>query len=310
MKHLPNELLYLLKVYNYIMRDIGLDRARSNSEKIREYIRNADFLAPFPTVLEYLSEDKSIDDIITYIQRNERTYSLLGEWKEREAAAILSEAGADASLCAIGQIELIKDKDRAYFTAQSGPCTEKRIVMKDADLACDLSIDSILWLELYRTKDGLCLEIFDDGCRTCRVSFSALSTEKVFYSALPLTEGLSKDFDAAHRLCAHLNEKASCATSLLNSEERELLPFIRLFALEGSTEWAALLPRPAEVFDEYSLTKGAKILNKLSAAENEKKARAHTKALARFLRSKKCTPLTEGLLKKLKKSQETVPTKA
>ena len=70
MKHLPNELLYLLKVYNYIMYEIGLDRARSRADEIRAYIAKADFLDAYPTVKEYLSEDKSIDDIITYIQRN------------------------------------------------------------------------------------------------------------------------------------------------------------------------------------------------------------------------------------------------
>ena len=38
MKHLPNELLYLLKVYNYITYEIGLDSARSRADEIREYI--------------------------------------------------------------------------------------------------------------------------------------------------------------------------------------------------------------------------------------------------------------------------------
>ena len=65
MKHLPTELLYLLKVYNYIKFDIGLDHARSRADDIRAFIAKADYLKDYPTILEYLSEDKSMEDIIT-----------------------------------------------------------------------------------------------------------------------------------------------------------------------------------------------------------------------------------------------------
>ena len=298
MKHLPNELLYLLKVYNYITKDIGLERARSNAEKIREYIKNADFLAPFPTVLEYLSEDKSIEDIITYIQRNERTYSLLGEWKDRELTSVLESAGIDGFIGFVGCLELKKRDNDAYFTLPDGPCTEKLLIMENADLPTDIS-----------TAPLLCLEVFDDSCNIYKVSFSSLRSEKIFYSAAPLSYGCKKSFDAVTRMCTFLCEKAKNSASKLNDSETELLPFIRLYALEGTPEWSAAIFSTICIFNEYGIEKGEKLIKALSSAD-DKKIKGLTKKLSRLLRSKKCASLNEAILNSLIISQETIPTGA
>ena len=145
MKHLPNELLYLLKVYNYVTQDIGLDCARSHSEDIREYIRNAEFLNEYPTVREYLSEEKSIDDILTYIQRNEKTYSLLGEWKDGEIESLFKSKGIVGSAKDLNcGISVKTEGEDAYFTLPGGECREQRIILKDCTLNEDVFIDNIL----------------------------------------------------------------------------------------------------------------------------------------------------------------------
>ena len=235
MKHLPNELLYLLKVYNFITRDIGLDKARSRSEEIREYIKNASFLDAYPTVKEYLSEDKSIDDILTYIQRNEKTYSLLGEWKDGEISALLKSKGIEEPFDFTGSFDLGIDKEgNAYFTLPYKPCINHKIVLVDSDCTEAVHVDEVLWLELYRTKESFGIEIFDNDCNTVKLSFSHFEAEKEFLYDSALIEGYRSSFEALSKLSSFIWEKHQYDASILNDGERALIFVAEFFAsLDG-----------------------------------------------------------------------------
>lgn len=309
MKHLPNELLYLLKVYNYIRHDIGLDRARSRAEDIREYIRNADYLDAYPTVKEYISEDKSIDDIITYIQRNERTYSLLGEWAQRETETILSKKGLDgSSLSYLGGLLVKKEDDDAYFLLPSKPCIENKIVLLGADLSEDIFCEKVLWLELYRTQDGMCLEAFDDNCNTSKISFSDFKVEKMFFSAAPLSEGCRTVYDSCVRMASVILEKHGYDPTLLCDEEKQLMPVIKFLtdaskeSLHGEYAYQDLL------FCEYGIEKGRSLLSAVAMCDSDKKRAALSRKTTRLLKSKKCAPLIERIASELKESQKDIPT--
>ncbi len=308
MKHLPNELLYLLKVYNYIVHEIGLDRARSRSEEIREYIKNASFLDAYPTVKEYLSEDKSIDDIITYIQRNEKTYSLLGEWKDGEISSILKSMGIEAALDFIGGFDLEVDSDgNTYFTLPYKPCIQHKIVLLDADNEGAVHVDKILWLELYRTKEALSLEIFDDNCHTVKITFSDLECRKIFLSGVFLTENCKSSFDAVSKLSAFIDEKYQYEASILNDEEIAILPIAGFFANINDLKSDTFISSVIALFDEYSIEKGAKLLKTLSASDSEKKKISTLKKVKRLLASNKCGPLMGSVLEKLIRSQKDIP---
>ena len=311
MKHLPNELLYLLKVYNYVTQDIGLDCARSHSEDIREYIRNAEFLNEYPTVREYLSEEKSIDDILTYIQRNEKTYSLLGEWKDGEIESLFKSKGIEGNakdlICGIS-VKI--DGEDAYFTLPGGECREQRIILKDCTLNEDVFIDNILWAELYRSKDGgYSFEIFDGDCNTVKIDFSDFECKKMFFSAAPLINGCKNDFCAVVKTSEFLNEKYRNDSSSFSEGEITLLPVIRFFAFDGEALDRSDLNEIISLFDEYDLKKGVKLLISLSESESEKKKISISKKIKRLLASRKCRPFVKTVLEKMIDTQKDIPEK-
>lgn len=306
MKHLPNELLYLLKVYNYIMYEIGLDRARSHADEIRAYIAKADFLDGYPTVKEYLSEDKSIDDIITYIQRNEKTYSLLGDWKNGEITALLSSKGIEGTIGIVGGFSVKKEGDNAYFLLPGSPCYSNKIVLLNADLNDDANIEKILWLEFYKTREGMCLEIFDDNCDTVKISFSDFEIEKVFHSVANLSECSKAPYDLAVKMAAAIFEKHEYDSTLLNEDENRLFPIVSFFAEIKREGLHGAYPEMNNLFSEYKIDKGQKILSKTALLTDEKKLASLSRKMARLLKSKKCAPLIDRINNDIIASQNNI----
>lgn len=304
MKHLPSELLYLLKIYNFIMYDVGLEFARSHSEEIRDYISKADFLDAYPTVREYLSEDKSIDDIITYIQRNEKTYSLLGEWKDGEIEALFKSKGLEGAFGFSGAFSVKKEGDNAFFLLPNNPYSSNKILLLNADLAADVNIEKILWLEFYKTRDGMCLEIFDDCCKTLKVSFPDFEIKKVFHSAAILSEGAKNTYDSLSKMASAVFEKYEYDNTLLNDREKKLLPVIYFLESVKRGSLSGEHPEIDALFLEYGIAGGQKILSKAMQIGNDKKAAALAKKMARLLRSKKCIPLMDKLNKDMIASQK------
>lgn len=305
MKHLPNELLYLLKVYNYVVYDIGLDRARSRAEDIRNYIANADFLHGHPTVLEYLSEEKSIEDIITYIQRNEKTYSLLGEWAARETEALFKEKNIEPSTLGItGGFSIKRDNCNAYFILPYKEGIDRRIVLLDADLTDDIYIEKVLWLEFYRKRDGMCFELFDDNCRTTKICFSDFEWQKVFLSAEILSKNCKSDFESAVKMSSFILEKYEYGKTLLNKKEAELLPVTKILARPENIHGSGSYEFLDACFKEHSISKGERIIASIKNSDSEKKIINASKKLMRLLRSNKCIPLMQDICKQITDSQK------
>jgi len=302
MKHLPTELLYLLKVYNYIKDEIGIDRARSHADMIRRFIAEADYLKSFPGIMEYLSEEKSMEDIITYIQRNEKTYSLLGQWKDREIEALFAEKGIEGFFGMIGGFSVERCEDgSAYFVLPLKECMIQKIVLENADITDSISIEKVLWLELYRSRDGLFLEMFDNDCNTTKIGFSDFHREIVFLSAAPLSQNARSPLDGAVRMAQHIYDKFCCNASLLNEKERKLLPLIRFLSeLSSGTLSGGDHPDALALFSEYGIEKGQRLLSRL---EDDKSSAKASKKLLRLLRSKKCLPLTTHLCEEIISSQ-------
>ena len=306
MKHLPNELLYLLKVYNHITKEIGLDHARSRSGEIREYIKNATFLDAYPTVREYLSEDKSIDDIITYIQRNEKTYSLLGEWKDGEILSILRSKGIDGTISA-GDFDLYVDKEgNTYFTLPYKPCIRHKIVLVEADNSGPVHVDDVLWLELYRTKEALCLEMFDLGCNTVKITFSDLECKKLFSDCTSLIEGCKSSFDAVTRISSFIWEKHQYDPSILSDMEKELLPLVRFFLGLDSGDLDTDLEPVLAFMEKCGIEKGARLLGALSECDSDRKKQSLVRKIKRPLRSKSTSPIMKDLCEKLIEAQRSI----
>lgn len=304
MKHLPNELLYLLKVYNFIKFDIGVDRARSHADEIRNFIANADYLSAYPTVKEYLSEDKSMEDIITYITRNERTYDLLGQWRDREMEHILSGKGL-STFGFIGGLDVMKEGKYAYFLLPCNEYSKNKIVLLDADISEDIHTKNILWLELYKTKEGMALEVFDDDCKTCKVTFSDFECRKLYYSVAPLSVGNKTAYQSAVKMSSALCEKAS-DSDLLNDEERKIM-FLALFfdalsrhGLNGKYEEISAL------LSANGMDKAVKLLEKISSCD-DKKRKALSKRIESLLKSKKYAPFMEKIAEEIKNSQKNIP---
>lgn len=305
MKHLPNELLYLLKVYNYIMFEIGIDSARSHSDEIRDYIAKADFLDAYPTVREYLSEDKSMEDIITYIRRNEKTYALLSEWKDGEISSLFKSRGIDGSFSFTGSFDLNIDSfGSAYFVLPYKPCIQHKIVLLDADTEGHIHVDNILWFEFYKTKEALCIEIFGDNCETTKITFSDFECQKLFSSGTSLTESSISSFDRVTRLSSFIGEKHEYDPSLLNDKERSLLPAVRFFINADRPDSDTAANSVISLLNEYKLEKAVKILESIKLSDSEKKKAALSKKLLRFLKSKKCNPFIEKVLSELIDSQK------
>lgn len=308
MKHLPNELLYLLKVYNFITREIGLDKARSRSEEIREYIRQADFLNDYPTVREYLSEDKTIDDILTYIQRNEKTYSLLGEWKDGEIAALFKSKGIEGAFCFTGSFYLDIDKDGyTYFTLPYKPCILHKVVLLGADNEKSVHVEEILWLEFYRTKEAFCIEIFDNNCNTVKVSFSDFEVEKKFLSGLALSEGCKTTYEAISKMSSFVWDKFEYDENLLSDGERAILPIVGFFASLEEGEYSGNTEDIIQLFNEYAVEKGEKLIKAYSECDSEKKKLSVLKKIKRLLMSKKCRSFMEEILERLINTQKDIP---
>lgn len=297
MKHLPNELLYLLKVYNYITKEITLENARSRSEEIREYIANADYLGAFPTVKEYLSEEKSMEDIITYIQRNERTYSLLGDWANREASTLFSEKGIsfDGAVGIIGSLSVKKEDNNAFFLLPSMPCIYNKIVLLNADISEDVLVENILWLEFYRTRECMCLEVFDDNCRTVKISFSDFEVKKVFSSAEVLSKDCKSAYEACVHMCCAINEKLDYDPSLLNEKEKGLIPVITFLSAVSNLKLCGEYREMDTLFTGYGISKAKKLLSAVARCNSDKKSVALSKRMARLLKSKTCAPLLEKI---------------
>jgi len=302
MKHLPNELLYLLKVYNYVVHDIGLDRARSHADEIREYIAKADYLDPYPTVREYLSEDKSMEDIITYISRNERTYDLLGQWRDREMEHLLSEKGLSESFGFIGGMSVFREGKNAYFILPCNAYSTNKIVLLDADISEDIHTEKILWLELYRTKEGMSLEVFDDNCKTYKVSFSDFECRKIYYSVEPLSAGNKTPYITAVRMSSALCEKAT-ESSFLNDGERRIMFLALFFDALSRHSLTGKYDEVAAVLSQNGMEKAVKILSKIADCD-EKNKKALSKKMESILRSKKSVPFIEKVICEIKASQE------
>lgn len=309
MKHLPNELLYLLKIYNFVTKEIGIDHARSRSEEIREYIRQADFLNAYPTVKEYLSEDKSIDDILTYIQRNEKTYSLLGEWKDGEISSLFKSKGLEgAAFGFVGGFDIDIDKEgNAYFTLPYKTCISQKIVLLDSDCVSAIHVDEILWFEFYRSKEFYCIEIFDDDCNTVKVTFSDFKAEKSFSRGEPLCEGVKSSFEAVSRLSDFIFEKNLYDPSLLSEGERNMLSVASFFAFVCGRECKFDITDIISLFNEYSIGKGEKLLKAYGECDVEKKRLSIQKKIKRLLMSKKSASLVNDIFEKLVNTQKNTP---
>ena len=221
---------------------------------------------------EYLSEDKSIEDIITYIRRNEKTYSLLSEWKDGEISSLFKSRGIEDSFNFCKSFDLKVDSfGNTYFTLPYKPCIEYKIVLLDADNEGSIHVENILWFEFYRTKEALCIEIFDDNCETTKITFSDFECKKLFSSGTSLSENCRSAFEGVTKLSSFINEKYEYDPALLN---------------------------------EYKLLKAVKILNSITLSDSERKKSALSKKLLRFFRSKKCIPFIEKVLSELMDSQK------
>lgn len=304
MKHLPTELLYLLKVYNYIKFDIGLDHARSRADDIRAFIAKADYLKDYPTILEYLSEDKSMEDIITYITRNERTYNLLGEWRDREMDALLSAKGISGTIGFIGGMSVIKEGENAYFLLPDKLYSKNKIVLIGANIEEDINTDKILWLEFYRTKEGMALEVFDDNCKTYKVTFSDFECRKEYYSVEPLSVGNKTPYISAVRMSSALCEKAS-DSSVLNDAERRIMFLALFFDALSQYSLTGKYDEVAAVLFQNGMEKAVKLLLKI-ADSDEKKKKALSKKLESILKSKKSVPFIEKVICEIIASQKDI----
>ncbi len=306
MKHLPTELLYLLKVYNYVKDEIGLDRARSHADDIRAFIANADYLKDYPTILEYLSEDKSMEDIITYINRNERTYNLLGEWRDREMEALFREKGiSSAAIGFIGGISVYNEEGNAYFLLPDSLCSKNKIVLLGADIMEDIHTDKVLWLEFYRTREGMALEVFDDSCKTFKVTFSDFECKKVFYSVEPLSVGNKTAYQSTLKMSAALCEKARSSFEQLNDKEKKVMFIALFFDALPRYELFGNYPEMSALLGQNGIEKAVKLLEKLAAGD-EKKKKSLSKKMESILKSKKSLSFIEKINAEIIASQENI----
>ncbi|MBQ4067518.1 MAG: hypothetical protein IJD22_07740 [Clostridia bacterium] len=219
---------------------------------------------------------------------------------------LLEQKGIDASLNIKGRFSLKKEDRDAYFLLPDAPCKMKKILLKNATVSGNTETADILWLELYRMGDCYYLEIFDDECRTLKVSFDDLSCGTHFLSALPLASCCKSSYEALTRVSSHILEKHLYDPSILCESEKELLPCIKLFAhlctshpIENDDAIEA-----RSLFKEAGIEQGLKLLKDDSYCSNEKKALSISKKLARLLKSKKCDPLKKVLLERILLSQE------
>lgn len=305
MKHLPTELLYLLKVYNYIKFDIGLDHARSRADDIRAFIAKADYLKDYPTILEYLSEDKSMEDIITYITRNERTYSLLGEWRDREMEHLLSEKGLSGSFGFIGGMSVKKEGENGYFLLPDKLYSKNKIVLIGANIEEDIHTDKILWLEFYRTKEGMALEVFDDSCKTYKVTFSDFECRKKYYSVEPLSVGNKTAYQSAIKMSAALCEKARASFEQLNDREKGVMFIALFFDALSRYELFGNYPEISALLRENGMEKAVKLLEKIAVSE-EKKKKSLSKKMESILKSKKSLSFIEKINAEIIESQKNI----
>jgi len=302
MKHLPNELLYLLKIYNYVMYDIGLDHARSRAEDIREYIRKADYLRDHPGLMEYLSEEKSMEDIITYIKRNEKTYELLTQWKDREQTAIFEAKGiADMGdmLGFIGDITVYAgDGCDAYITIPNSTTCSMKIIFKGAALSENITIsEEVLWSEFYRTRECYCWELFLDNFETVKLSFEDFFYEKTFYNACNVSLFCSDPWEILFDISEVIFEKRKYDPSLLCEKEKELLPLIDFILSIRDMNTKDASPEAVEAFLSHTRELGLSKAEKLITSQK----------LHRYLCSAECEGLWRRIYKELCESQEDIP---
>ncbi len=305
MKHLPTELLYLLKVYNYIKDEIGLDRARSHADDIRAFIANADYLRDYPTILEYLSEDKSMEDIITYINRNERTYNLLGEWRDREMDALLSAKGITGTIGFIGGISVYKEEGNAYFLLPDKLYSTNKIVLLGANIEEDIHTEGILWLEFYRTKEGMALEVFDNNCKTYKVTFSDFECQKEYYSVEPLSKGNKTAYQSTLKMSVALCEKARTGFEQLNDREKKVMFIALFFDALSRYELFGNYPEMSALLGQNGIEKAVKLLEKIAAGDDKKK-KSLSKKMESILKSKKSLSFIKKINAEIIASQENI----
>lgn len=303
MKHLPDQLLYLLKVYNYITVDVGLASARSREEDIRAFIKDADYLLPYGAILEYLSPEKSISEIITYTERNQKTYSLLKDWKNREIEAIFAAVGIEDSFSLEGDFCLYKEGDNAYFTLPRNAYSLHRIVLENAHIAEDIILKDVIWAELYRSGNGFGFELFTDSLEHIKLSFDGLCAERIFLSVSPLADEAKAETDGVFSMCDALFEKYSEDPALFNESEEKLLPYILFFHALSSGSIDSICPIVCDFFSDRGLKKGRSLFEKVNTCENPKKARRLALKIKKYVKSKKCAEAVSALVKDIRNSQ-------
>lgn len=274
MKHLPTELLYLLKIYNYVMFEIGLDSARSRAEEIREYIASCTFLKDHPGLFEYLSPEKSMEDIITYIKRNEKTYEMLGEWKHGECDSLFESRGLDNCIhrAVISDKLVFKRTDTkdAYIEFDDGNYSYTKLILVGAELSEDVTItEELLWYEFYRNRDGrLCLEMFTESLETVKIEFNDFTCEKVFYNATEAFPFWDNPYEYICDMASIIYHKHRSDPSLLCKEENDILPIVEFLHFLNLSNLGEASKDATDAFisllREYGLTKQEKLLVKLS----------------------------------------------
>ena len=316
MKHLPTELLYLLKIYNYIMYEIGLDSARSRAEEIRAYIDSCTFLKDHPGLYEYLSPDKSMEDIITYIKRNEKTYDMLSEWKDGECSSLFEAKGLEnyldrAVICSYELSFKRTDTNDAFLEFDGGDLSTTKLILEGAQLSDDITVtDGVLWYEFYRRRDGkLSFELFTDSLDTVKLDFDDFRCERVFYNATEAFPFWDNPYELLCDMSSVIYEKKLYDASLLTNEEGIILPvveflhFLNMCRIEDASKEAVAAFR--SLLQEYGLKKQDKLLVKLL---KKKKFSVYSRnKLISSLSLAECESLWRRLYGDICNSQKNVP---
>ncbi len=288
MKHLPTEMLYFLRIYNYIQFEIGLESAKAREKDIRAFIASCDFLKDYPTLSEDFSERKSIDHIITYIKRIEKTYDIIRQWKDKECEALFSEIGENDHLCShYGPLAIKKDisESNAYMLLYDIEFADINLIFKGADLKEDITISNeVLWYELYRSAEGMVYEVFTEDFKTVKIVFKELKIEKIFPSALDISPLDISPWEHLVSMASLIYEKYEYDPSLLCEKELSLLQTLEF--LSALRNWnikkasSDAIDSFALLLEEYSLNKAKKLLDAILETKKDRRAeRLHQKLL-------------------------------